>query len=171
MMLIDIRALSRGPLETVVDVPIDDPALTDIEFTLARPVAVRGRLMDSGPGRYFWDAELVTQVAGSCRRCLTPVTQPVRVRVQALFTEDVGTDDPAAYPLPPHATEIDLGQAVREELILAVPQYVECREGCRGICPGCGTDLNTGVCRCRPEPDPRWAALDALRGTRPDDER
>lgn len=170
-MLINLRALSRGPIETVAIVPIDDPHLADLGFALEWPVTVRGRLMESGAGRYFWDAELATQVARSCRRCLTPVAQPVRVRVQALFTEDVGTDDPAAYPLPAHATEIDLGAAVREELILAVPQYVECREGCRGICGGCGTDLNTGACRCGPEPDRRWAALEALRAALPDDER
>jgi len=170
-MLIDLGALSRGPIETVVDIPTDDPVLADLECALDRPVEVRGRLMASGAGRYFWDAELATWVAGNCRRCLTPVQQPLRVWVQALFTEDVGTDDPAAYPLPTHAAEIDLGQAVREELILAVPRYVECREGCRGICAGCGTDLNTGTCSCRPEPDPRWAALDALRGVLPNDER
>ena len=170
-MLIDLRATSRGPIETVADIPTDDPVLADVDVALDRPVAVRGRLMESGAGRYFWDAELATRVAGSCRRCLTPVTLPIRVRVQALFTEDVGTDDPAAYPLPADATELDLGEAVREELILAVPRYMECREGCRGICAGCGTDLNTGTCSCRPEPDPRWAALDALRGALPNDER
>jgi uncharacterized protein len=60
---------------------------------------------------------------------------------------------------------------IREELILAVPEYVLCREECRGLCPRCGKDLNEGPCACRPEPDPRWAALEALKHMGPDGER
>jgi uncharacterized protein len=53
---------------------------------------------------------------------------------------------------------------------LAVPEYSLCNEGCRGICPRCGTDLNTGSCSCEPESDPRWAGLDKLKATLPDEE-
>jgi len=59
--------------------------------------------------------------------------------------------------------EIDTGNAVREELILSVPDYVLCTDECRGICAGCGTDLNAGSCNCEPAPDERWAALEALK--------
>jgi uncharacterized protein len=35
-----------------------------------------------------------------------------------------------------------------------------CREECRGICPVCGQNLNTGQCGCvRLEVDERWRAL------------
>jgi uncharacterized protein len=73
--------------------------------------------------------------------------------------------------VPPQATELELGEMVREELILAVPPYVLCREDCRGLCPQCGNDLNEGPCSCSPEPDPRWAKLEALKQQRPDEER
>ena len=54
-------------------------------------------------------------------------------------------------------------EAVREELILSVPDYVLCTDECKGICAGCGVDLNTGTCTCKKEPDDRWAALEALK--------
>jgi uncharacterized protein len=35
-----------------------------------------------------------------------------------------------------------------------------CREDCKGLCPQCGTNLNTETCDCAQEwEDPRLAAL------------
>ncbi|NIM50272.1 MAG: hypothetical protein GTN62_08930 [Gemmatimonadales bacterium] len=163
MLRVDLRALHEGPIEITGVVAADDPLLDDLEFDLAEPVRVRGRLTDSGPGRYYWHGELGTEVAARCRRCLADVPVEISADVRVLFTDDSGADDPAAYIIEPRATELDLGEMVREELILAVPEFVLCREECRGLCPRCGKDLNEGPCTCRPELDPRWAALEELK--------
>ena len=63
----------------------------------------------------------------------------------------------------PDATEIDLTPAIREELMLAVPRFVECRDDCKGICPQCGKDLNAGSCACEPVTEARWQPLQALK--------
>jgi uncharacterized protein len=89
----------------------------------------------------------------------------VKHPIEVLFTEDQEADDPASYVIPPKAMEIDPGDAVREELMLSVPDYVLCDEACKGICAGCGTDLNSARCTCQPELDQRWAALEALKST------
>lgn len=39
---------------------------------------------------------------------------------------------------------------VREEIILDNPIRVLCKEDCKGLCPECGVNLNTGKCRCNP---------------------
>lgn len=171
MLRVQLQALHDGAVETVEDIAPDDPLLADLEFALDAPVAVRGRLTDSGSGRYYWHGRLRTAVAASCRRCLAPVPIALDQDVRVVFTEDVNADDPSAYPIDPKAVEVELGPMVREELILAVPEYVLCREDCRGLCPRCGKDLNEGPCDCRPEPDPRWAALEALKHSAPDQER
>ncbi|MBE0594386.1 MAG: DUF177 domain-containing protein, partial [Gemmatimonadales bacterium] len=119
----------------------------------------------------FWHGALETQVEGNCRRCLVPVRLGVRVEVGALFSEDDAGDDPSTYVIPVGAGELDLGAMVREELLLAAPTYLACRDDCRGLCAQCGKDLNDGPCSCEPEPDPRWAVLRALKGQVPDDER
>jgi uncharacterized protein len=104
-----------------------------------------------------------------CRRCLKEVTLPVSTEIGALFSQEPdAADDPDAYPLPPDADVVDVTPAVREELILAVPRYVECRPDCKGLCPRCGQDLNAGPCGCSPGVDPRWAALEPLKGKRTD---
>jgi len=106
-----------------------------------------------------------TVVTGECRRCLSPVAVKVSAAAAALFTHDPeALEDPDAYRLAPDATEIDLAPAVREELLLAVPRFLLCREDCRGLCPRCGQDLNAGPCGCAPTADPRWRALESLKG-------
>lgn len=44
--------------------------------------------------------------------------------------------------------EIDLGPYIWEELVFAQPSRFICKEDCKGMCPGCGANLNTGVCTC-----------------------
>jgi uncharacterized protein len=64
-----------------------------------------------------------------------------------MFSADPESQEaPDVYPLAPTASAIDLGQAVREELALAVEQFPLCREDCKGLCPTCGADLNAGPC-------------------------
>jgi uncharacterized protein len=76
--------------------------------------------------------------------------------------EDLGDGD--AYPFDPSKRELDLGEAVRGEVILAMNPYVVCDPECRGLCPRCGANLNEGACGCTAEEvDPRWEALRALK--------
>ncbi|MDH4045170.1 MAG: DUF177 domain-containing protein [Gemmatimonadota bacterium] len=139
-----------------------DPALGDLEVVPTRPVLVSGRLMASGPGSFYWAGRVRTQVHVTCRRCLVPFTLDVDDTVSLLFTEDEDNDDPAAVIVPPRTADIDLGDAVREALILAIPEFPLCRDDCRGLCAGCGADLNQGACGCRPETDLRWGPLHVL---------
>lgn len=161
----------RGPIETAGSIAVDDPLLADVGFALADPVRVTGRLSMTEPGRYYWAAEVKTRVAGTCRRCLEAVDIGVAASVSILFTEDQAADDPSTWVIPPRATALDLRDPIRQELILAVPAYLLCREDCRGICPHCGQDLNLGSCTCRPASEPRWGALEALKGQLPDEPR
>src|ERR1051325_628957 len=55
-------------------------------------------------------------------------------------------------------SEVDVTPAIREELFLAAPRYVLCRENCKGLCPQCGKDLNAGPCGCAPRADRRWTS-------------
>ncbi|MGH7532839.1 MAG: YceD family protein [Gemmatimonadales bacterium] len=149
MLLVELRDLQKGPVDTVDRVPPDDELFAGLEPALATPLAVEGRLQATGESDLFWNGHLAGEVTGLCRRCLTPVRWPVEADVAALFSADPEAgDDPEVYPLPPRATQIDLRPVVREELLLAVPSFLLCREGCAGLCPKCGADLNQGPCGC-----------------------
>lgn len=58
---------------------------------------------------------------------------------------------------------VDLSTVLREELLLAAPAKTVCRPDCKGICGGCGAELNHEECTCEPEIDPRWEALKQLK--------
>lgn len=59
---------------------------------------------------------------------------------------------------------IDLAPLICEEIVLQVPMKILCSEQCKGLCPNCGVNLNTGSCNCRREmTDERLAALKNFR--------
>jgi len=170
MLRVDLRAATVAPVETSAEVPPGDAALQELEVRPTRPILVTGRMLASGPGSYYWDGRVRTQVELACRRCLTLVTLDIDDAVRLLFTEDEDNDDPAAVQIPRHAADLELGDMVREALVLAIPEYPVCREDCRGMCPRCGADWNQGPCGCTPQRDARWDALRSLRQHAPDDE-
>lgn len=47
--------------------------------------------------------------------------------------------------------EIDLTESIQEQLIMALPATPVCDQGCKGLCPQCGADLNVTSCDCRPQ--------------------
>ncbi len=163
MLRIDLAAVRDGPVETNASVPADDPLVARTGLTLAAPLAVTGRFSAAGADRYYWQARLETAIRAQCRRCLAPVSVPLSESLGLVFVaEEASGGDDDCYVVPARATAVDLGAAVYEELLLAMPQYVLCREDCRGLCPRCGADLNDGPCGCVKGVDPRWEALTKL---------
>ena len=59
-------------------------------------------------------------------------------------------------------TELDLDEVVTTTFILAMDTKNLCSEDCKGLCSRCGADLNDGPCSCKPDVDPRLAALAQL---------
>jgi uncharacterized protein len=165
MLQVDLRELAQGrAVETQGMLKQDDPALAGLDIPLKEPVAVGGRLQSIGEGRFYWQGTARTVVQGECRRCLTPLATPLRLEIGALFTQDPDAlDDPDSYAVAPDATEIDVTPAVREELVLAAPRFVLCRDDCKGLCPQCGKDLNVDACDCEPATEARWQPLKALK--------
>jgi uncharacterized protein len=63
--------------------------------------------------------------------------------------------------------EVDVSPLVREQLLLALSSPPVCAEGCRGLCPQCGVNLNLQSCSCSaPSLDPRLEALRSLKVSR-----
>jgi uncharacterized protein len=169
MLRIDLAAVCAGAVATPALIEASDPLWGGSGLALAGSLSVRGRFSSAGEGKYFWHARMETSFHLECRRCLSPVDVPVDEDLELLFVEEEQAldDDVGCYVIPGSTPVLDLREALREELLLAVPQFVECRPDCRGLCPRCGANLNAGPCACRPERDPRWQALSDLLPGRP----
>lgn len=115
----------------------------------------------------------------ACSRCVGPVKLVLDEQLRVTFmpqSEMPDDDDDAAegeeglevgaedLDLFPYDGEIvDLEPLFREQFVLAVPYAPLCREDCKGLCPQCGIDRNTGTCSCEAPIDPRLAALKGLK--------
>lgn len=59
---------------------------------------------------------------------------------------------------------LDIADQIRQTVLLSVPMRALCREDCRGLCGGCGRNLNVESCQCQEPPtDHRWDALKKLK--------
>ena len=65
------------------------------------------------------------------------------------------------FPLDDHH-QLDLTEAVRQNVLTALPMVTICQEDCQGLCAQCGKDLNLGPCTCEPEVDHRLSILEQL---------
>ena len=113
-------------------------------------------------------------VRGECCRCLAPVEEPLGADVELLVqrkeaSDDVleaVADDDLLRIVDPGTKEIDLVDRLRDSLALELPMRVYCQDDCKGLCQGCGANLNEGECDCGGEAaDPRWDALARLKET------
>ncbi len=163
MLRVALSEVRAGAVETVGELPPGGALLDDGRVAFLQPLSVRGRFSGAGEGKYYWRATVQTLVREDCRRCLAPVHVPLRLSLSLVFAS--GEDTPegdGCYRVPPRTQLLDLAPAVREEVLLALPHFVECRPDCRGLCPRCGANRNDGPCGCAPAADQRWDALRAL---------
>jgi uncharacterized protein len=165
MLLVDVRSLAVHAVAIDGALALDDEVWLPGDTLPDAPLAVTGRLSSAGGDRFYFTGRLAGAITVDCRRCLVPVTAQVESDVTAIFSAGVDddADDPDFYPLAEGGKKVDLRPVIREQWLLNVPAFAECRPDCRGLCPTCGTDLNTGTCSCVPAPDRRWAALRATR--------
>lgn len=172
MLSFDIRSLEAHAAIVDDELSVDDPIWTPDDLRPETAVHVTGRLSaagaGAGAGRFYWHGRIEGDVVLECSRCLAEAHAHVSDEAHLIFAErgDDSTDDPDVYQLDPNALELDLRPAIREEWLLAAPAYALCREGCRGLCPRCGADLNAGPHECASEvADPRWEALRQLKSS------
>lgn len=145
------------------DLTVDDDRVTgDIGVALVATSNIDGIVVE-GTITMPWRAP--------CRRCLAEVAGTAMIDVDEVYQDDVGPggdigDD--AFPI--EGDQIDLVPAVREAVLLELPDDVLCRDDCAGICPVCGIDRNQASCECDTSVrDDRWAALADLE-LEPDDD-
>lgn len=163
MLEVDLGLLRRErQLPIDAEVPAEHEMWRATGVSLDGPLAVHLTAQQAGPDVVV-RGTLTGRAALGCRRCLRPVQVGIDEEVTFLYRSGIGAveaEREEVYALPERSRTLDLTGAVREHVVLVVPQYAICDEACRGLCPRCGTDLNRDACACTDETtDTRWAAL------------
>lgn len=141
--------------------------MTDFESSFGKfaileksPVRFTFTNVEAGKARIEGNVDLTFQV--SCDRCLTQM--PMRLSLEfeqyvsspdADFTDEDETDNGVM-----DGYQLNVEAIVQREIVLNWPSKILCGSDCRGLCPKCGHNLNTGDCGCDTfVPDPRMAAI------------
>ena len=161
-MLLNVRKIINAPGERMpFQFELD---LYDVDFgglyPVQNPVVVTGDVRNTAEMLLLqFTAESTLQSV--CDRCLKPFDQVKSVSAEYLLAESLENEDNDDIVLLEDGCA-DVGELARTAFILGMDTKTLCSEDCKGICPGCGVNLNQGSCTCKKETDPRLAALAKL---------
>ncbi len=154
------KAIAKSFEPAEIDLDGEDVALTGPAGFEGEAVRVAGQVHIRG--------RLKADALFDCTRCVEPVAKRLDIPFDAAFVEAAQEPRGTEIEVPAEALDesivedgkINIADVVREQILLAVPEQVFCRDDCKGLCPKCGANLNLIDCKCRDdEIDPRWAAL------------
>lgn len=151
----DVRA---GTIEFAFELTAAELALAEDELQTGQPISVTGQVSNAGDVLLL-QAEIVFTAKRVCGRCLKEFTQQLSSELTEKFFP-AGTQNIENDAFTYDSDLLDITEAVRESVLLAIPLQALCKETCLGLCPVCGKDRNAGACGCDTDViDPRLAAL------------
>lgn len=126
-------------------------------FPFTTPVRLKGEIENT--------AGIVTVKAGVdfvletlCDRCACEIKVAFSIEMNHSLVSSLNDEENDDYILV-EDMKLDIAELTSEDIYLALPAKILCKEDCKGVCPTCGADLNDGPCGCKKEIDPRWAGL------------
>jgi uncharacterized protein len=159
-MNIDLRIISsEGPkhLELILeDGWWQQDKLDDQIDGITRPITAKIDIYKAGE-RFVLEGAIAGSVSVMCDRCLGSFEKDVKTEFKLFFTPPARYDTKAEIELLEedldtgfiNGEEINLDNIFREQIYLSLPIKNLCKEDCRGLCPGCGVDLNIQNCKCK----------------------
>ncbi|RKY90006.1 hypothetical protein DRQ09_00060 [candidate division KSB1 bacterium] len=145
----------------------DSPSILDLpEENFSDPIILKGIVEKRGKNYYF-KIEIETSGFFQCDRCLVRFKKDIRSSLFVIYSKEHYIQEESRdnfYIIPDDEDEVDLSKDIRDEILLTLPIKLLCDEDCKGICAGCGADLNVEECRCRKDViDPRWDVLKKIK--------
>ena len=162
-MKLDLRRIAAQPGQTLpFHFALD---LSGLEWNGTRPapwpIEVEGTVRNRA-GALVLQAELKGRLSLVCDRCAQPFTREKTVDYETLAALELEDGDQDEIVLADRDGQLDLEKLMGEVFVLHLDTKNLCSPDCKGLCPGCGADLNQAPCRCKKEVDPRLAKLAQL---------
>ena len=127
---------------------------------IVRPVEIEGSVTNHA-GALVLEGTARSVLELACDRCGKSFSREKTVVLDNLAAQEL-EDEEHDDILLLDGTDLDLDEAVTTAFVLAMDTKNLCSDDCKGLCAKCGADLNLGPCGCRPDVDPRLAALAQL---------
>lgn len=169
-MILDLRKMQEpsGQVSGTDRVEFDDA----LEERVVLSCDVDVKYNQTG-GSYYLHVGLGALYRTLCNSCLEPVVYPLESEFDLVIrrssdraaevaddSESAGANDYVTIGAKDY--EVSLHPFIHENLVVSIPIRILCNDDCRGLCPQCGSNLNSGECGCQSSADPRWDALKKL---------
>ena len=144
-----------------VSVDLSD-LLYGTSYPVSEPVLASGTVRNTA-GVLVMTGSVTTCLHGVCDRCASDFTRNVEIPIDVVLVEELSNEeneDEWVFPLEGQCA--DLEDIVRTVFVLNMDSKLLCKTDCKGVCGGCGRNLNVEPCICQKEIDPRFAALRQL---------
>lgn len=162
-MLLNVKNIINAPgerMEFRFDLDLSDVDFGGL-YPAQDPVVVTGEVRNIA-GMLLLSFTAGTTLKSVCDRCLKAFDNPCSVQCEYALAEQVEHEDCGDEIIVLEDGCVDVGDLARTAFILEMDTKTLCSEDCKGICPGCGVDLNQGSCTCQKQVDPRLAVLAQL---------
>ncbi len=153
-----VEWLREEPYELELDCAPEDLELEDRGFRFTEPVKGKIVFRRVGQDDVMATGKMQTGAQADCVRCLADTHIPIQVAVDEVWMLE------KKQPSPQDEQEDELSlvhtyvsdviepaEVLRELLMAEMPNRVYCTEDCKGLCAGCGANLNSEPCRCAPQ--------------------
>lgn len=125
------------------------------------PVRVSGRAFRNAEGVHL-TADAAFDFCVPCDRCAEEIHTREEYRFDHELVLELHQEDNEKYLLA-EQDELDLSELITEDILLELPTKHLCKPDCKGLCPTCGANLNSGSCSCeKSRVDPRMEILKQL---------
>ena len=140
--------------------------LSDLQYgtccPVTEPVLASGTVRNTA-GVLVMQGEITTRIHGVCDRCASDFEQDMEFPIDVVLVRELANEeneDEWVFTL--EGDSADLEDIVRTIFVLNMDSKLLCSDDCKGLCCGCGKNLNFEECSCEKEIDPRLAALKQL---------
>jgi uncharacterized protein len=172
VLFVSVQELELRKLHFDVDFPAGDIDLGGLRQVGPLHAEGQAELLSNTLGEIRIRGKIHVEIEADCDRCLELIRRPIDSDFDLYYRPTPDSDIPHELAIDEGEAEIgfyddggiELAEVMREYVLLALPMQQVCDEACKGICPQCGLNRNTGHCQCETKlVDERWTALRNLK--------
>ena len=136
MIKVLAKDIGAQGLDVEATVKGDEIGLTKDDVELKSSIKIKAHL-ERADESIIGRADIEADYSYICARCLEGFIKTEQHHYQLYFDVDSGLE------------YLDLGEEIRQEILLDVPARALCKPDCKGICEECGKNLNNEQCTCQ----------------------
>ncbi len=135
MIKIAVCDVVKSGIDIDQTMPMEGVGLSAEELDIRSPLNVKAHIYRAD-NFIIAETDVTADFGYLCARCL-----------EELVEKETRHYD-FEFELEPSTEYVDIGEEVRQELIMANPTRILCKDDCKGIC-ACGANLNVDKCKCK----------------------